>query len=127
MKILMTLAAAVALAVLSLHAADPAATYVDHDKVAEAFAKVKEAQDYSMSLMKPGADPKEIFAAYNAYMKKHGLPEEGRIHSHAQGYDIVQRPLIRFDEPMKLEADMFFAVHPAESKPNVFTFVCDNI
>ena len=39
MKILMTLAAAVALAVLSLHAADPAATYVDHDKVAEAFAK----------------------------------------------------------------------------------------
>jgi Xaa-Pro aminopeptidase len=88
---------------------------------------VKEAQDYSMSLMKPGADPKEIFAAYNAYMKKHGLPEEGRIHSHAQGYDIVQRPLIRFDEPMKLEADMFFAVHPAESKPNVFTFVCDNV
>lgn len=96
-------------------------------ELVEAFEKVKEAQAYSTSLMKPGADPKEIFAAYNDYMKKHGLPEEGRIHSHAQGYDIVQRPLIRFDEPMKLEPDMFFAVHPAESKANVFTFVCDNL
>ncbi len=96
-------------------------------ELAEAFEKVKAAQDYSTSLMKPGADCREIFKAYNEYMKSHGLPEEGRIHSHAQGYDIVQRPLIRFDEPMKLEADMFFAVHPAESKPSVFTFCCDNI
>jgi Xaa-Pro aminopeptidase len=96
-------------------------------ELVEAFEKVKEAQAYSTSLMKPGADCREIFAAYNDYMKKHGLPEEGRIHSHAQGYDIVQRPLIRFDEPMKLAPDMFFAVHPAESKPNVFTFVCDNL
>lgn len=96
-------------------------------ELSEAFDKVKAAQDYSTSLMKPGADPKEIFKAYNEYMKSHGLPEEGRIHSHAQGYDIVQRPLIRFDETMKLEPDMFFAVHPAEVKPNVFTFCCDNI
>jgi Xaa-Pro aminopeptidase len=96
-------------------------------ELVEAFEKVKAAQDYSTSLMKPGADPKEIFAKYNEYMKKNGLPEEGRIHSHAQGLDIVQRPLIRFDETMKLEPDMFFAVHPAESKANVFTFCCDNI
>jgi len=96
-------------------------------ELVEAFEKVKAAQDYSTSLMKPGADPREIFKAYNEYMKAHGLPEEGRIHSHAQGYDIVQRPLIRFDETMKLEPDMFFAVHPAESRPNVFTFCCDNI
>jgi Xaa-Pro aminopeptidase len=96
-------------------------------QLTEAFEKVKAAQAYSTSLMKPGADPREIFAAYNEYMKKNGLPVEGRIHSHAQGYDIVARPLIRFDETMKLEPDMFFAVHPAESKPNVFTFVCDNL
>jgi Xaa-Pro aminopeptidase len=93
----------------------------------EAFEKVKDAQAYSTSMMKPGADPRAIFAAYNEYMEKVGLPAEGRIHSHAQGYDIVQRPLIRFDEPMKLEADMFFAVHPAASSPSVYTFVCDNL
>lgn len=40
MKTLTMLAAALALAVLGLHAADePAATYVDHAKVAETFAK----------------------------------------------------------------------------------------
>ena len=53
MRILMTLAAAVALAVLSLHAADPAATYVDHDKVAEAFAKggaLAQGSDFSASV-----------------------------------------------------------------------------
>ena len=55
------------------------------------------------------------------------MPVEGRIHSHGQGYDIVQRPLIRFDETMKLEPDMFFAVHPQETKQNVSTFVCDNL
>lgn len=97
------------------------------DELLSAFEKVKAAQDYSTSLMKPGADCREIFAAYNDYMKSHGLPVEGRIHSHAQGYDIVQRPLIRFDEPMKLEPDMFFAVHPAESTASMFTFCCDNL
>ncbi|MSQ52875.1 MAG: aminopeptidase P family protein [Betaproteobacteria bacterium] len=97
------------------------------DELLENFEKVKAAQAYSTSLMKPGADCREIFASYNKYMKQHGLPVEGRIHSHAQGYDIVQRPLIRFDEPMKLEADMFFAVHPAASSPTNFTFVCDNL
>ena len=97
------------------------------DELLENFEKAKAAQAYSTSLMKPGADCREIFKAYNEYMKQHGLPEEGRIHSHAQGYDIVQRPLIRFDEPMKLEPDMFFAVHPAISSPTNFTFVCDNL
>ena len=34
---------------------------------------------------------------------------------------------VAVDNDTILEPDMFFAVHPAESKPNVFTFVCDNV
>ncbi|CAN0478751.1 unnamed protein product, partial [Phaeothamnion confervicola] len=66
----------------------------------DGFAAVKAAQDYTLSLIKPGADPAEIHAAHNVYMKKHGMPPEMRIYAHGQGYDMVERPLIRNDETM---------------------------
>jgi mannose-6-phosphate isomerase-like protein (cupin superfamily) len=55
MKHFTILPAALALATLSLTAADPAATYVDHAKVAEAFAKggsLAQGSDFTASVAK---------------------------------------------------------------------------
>ena len=90
------------------------------------FATVKEAQDHTLSLMKPGADPAEIARAHDAWMTARGLPPEKRLYAHGQGYDLVERPLIRADETMKLAANMNFAVHPGYDDGTVFAVICDN-
>ena len=45
-------------------------------------------------------------------MKKHGFELEIRLYAHSQGYDMVERPMIRADETMPIEENMNFAVHP---------------
>ena len=92
----------------------------------DGFAAVKAAQDYTLSLMKPGAKPADIHAAHNAYMKEHGLPPEMRLYAHSQGYDMVERPLIRQDEPIPLAENMNFAVHPGYETASIFAVICDN-
>ena len=54
------------------------------------------------------------------------LPPELRLYAHGQGYDLVERPLIRADETMTIEADMNFAVHPGYETPSIFAVICDN-
>ena len=44
--------------------------------------------------------------------QKHGYRPERRLYAHGQGYDLVERPLIREDEPMKIKAGMNITVHP---------------
>jgi Xaa-Pro aminopeptidase len=90
------------------------------------FTNVKEAQDHTLSLMKPGAEPAEIARAHDAWMTARGLPPEKRLFAHGQGYDLVERPLIRADETMKLAANMNFAVHPGYDDGTVFAVICDN-
>jgi hypothetical protein len=80
------------------------------------------AQDYTLELMKPGAPCRDIFAAYNAHMRERGLPEEGRL----QGYDSVERPLVRSDESMTIAADMNIGIHPSILSREIFATVCDN-
>lgn len=92
----------------------------------DGFAEVKAAQAYTLSLIKPGASPADIHARHNAWMKEHGLPPEMRLYAHGQGYDMVERPLIRNDETMKLAADMNLAVHPGYETPSIFAVICDN-
>ena len=90
------------------------------------FAAAKEAQDYSAGLLKPGASCRDVAKAHDDFMKSKGLPPELRLYSHGQGYDMVERPLVRADEPMKIEAGMCLAVHPNYELPNLFMIVCDN-
>jgi Xaa-Pro aminopeptidase len=87
---------------------------------------VKEAQRYLLGLLKPGAACPEVFAAFNEYMRRRGLPEEQRLNAHGQGYDMVERPLIRDDETMPIAADMSIVVHPGIMTPQMFAVVCDN-
>jgi Xaa-Pro aminopeptidase len=90
------------------------------------FAFVLEAQRFTLDLLKPGADPAEILERYNAFMRQHGRPEEQRLYAHGQGYDMVERPIIRQDEAMKIARNMLFAVHPTYVTARTYSWVCDN-
>jgi hypothetical protein len=59
-------------------------------------------------------------------MRKGGRPQENRLYAHGQGYDMVERPLIRQDETLKVGPNMLFAVHPTYFTPTTYSWVCDN-
>jgi Xaa-Pro aminopeptidase len=90
------------------------------------FAFAVEARKFNLGLLKPGTPCADIFAAYNDFMRKNGRPEERRLHCHGQGYDLVERPLIRSDEPMTIAQDMNIVVHPTYIRGHVMSWVCDN-
>jgi Xaa-Pro aminopeptidase len=90
------------------------------------FAFALEARKFTLNLLKPGASCKDIFTAYNDFMRRSGRPEEKRLYCHGQGYDLVERPLIRDDEPMNIQKDMNIVVHPTYIRGNVMSWVCDN-
>ncbi|PVB62153.1 M24 family metallopeptidase [Labrenzia sp. 011] len=96
------------------------------DHLLQAFANVKEAQEHTLSLMKPGAAPASIAAAHDAWMEARGLPPEIRLYAHGQGCEMVERPLIRRDETMPLVENMCLAVHPGYDDGRVFAVICDN-
>jgi Xaa-Pro aminopeptidase len=86
----------------------------------EAHAKVLDAQRFALSLLKPGALAKDIFAQHNAYLKARQLPEERRLSVHGMGYDMVERPLIRNDEDMTIEENMAIVCHPGILNDRMF-------
>jgi Xaa-Pro aminopeptidase len=90
------------------------------------FAFALEARKFNLTLLKPDARSKDVFEEYNAFMRKNGRPEERRLHCHGQGYDLVERPLIRHDEPMSIETHMNIVVHPTYMRGRVLSWVCDN-
>ena len=90
------------------------------------FAFALEARKFNLTLLKPAARCKDVFEEYNAFMRKNGRPEERRLHCHGQGYDLVERPLIRNDEPMSIERHMNIVVHPTYIRGRVLSWVCDN-
>ena len=92
----------------------------------DAFAEVVEAQQYTLRLLQPGASCKDVFAQFNAYLRSRKLPEERRLHCHGQGYEVVERPLIRDDESMDIAPGMNIGIHPSISNARSFMTVCDN-
>jgi len=92
----------------------------------EAFELAKETQKVTLNLLKPGADPAEIWRANNDFLIRKGFPPETRLYAHGQGYDLVERPAIRDDEPMKLKPGMNITVHPIIGTERIWAWVCDN-
>ena len=86
----------------------------------EAHSAVLDAQRYALTLLKPGAACADIFAAHNAYLQTQGMREERRISIHGMGYDMVERPLIRNDEPMQIKEHMAIVVHPGILNERMF-------
>jgi Xaa-Pro aminopeptidase len=91
----------------------------------DAHAAVLEAQRYALSLLKPGTPCREIFEKHNAYLRSRNLPEESRLSVHGMGYDMVERPLIRNDEPMCIEEHMAIVCHPGILNERMFVHNTD--
>jgi len=79
------------------------------------FAFVLEAQKFTLDRMKPGA-----------FMRKNKRPEEKRLHSHGQGYDMVERPLVRHDETMTIQKNTNMVCHPTYVTERTYSWCCDN-
>ena len=98
----------------------PAETRAAHEVCVAAQAEMA-------ALLVPGAEPAAIWQTYNDFMVGNGSEPERRLHAHSQGYDAVERPLIRSDETMRLERGMNIAVHPTFVAGAVFATICDNM
>jgi Xaa-Pro aminopeptidase len=96
------------------------------NELIDGFESMKEAQVHTLRLLKPGVSCAEVAAKHDDYMRSRGLPAELRLYAHGQGYDLVERPLIRADETMKIEEHMNLAVHPGYETPSIFAVICDN-
>lgn len=92
----------------------------------EGFEIAKAAQENTLRYLKPGASCKEIYTAHSEFLKAKHLPPELRLYCHGQGYDLVERPLIRDDETMMLERHMFLACHPPYVSATAVAVMCDN-
>ncbi len=92
----------------------------------DAHELVKEAQRRTVEMLKPGADPKEIWDANNRYIVGKGMLPETRLYAHGQGYDLVERPAIRDDETMRLKESMNITVHPTIGTNRLWVSVWDN-
>jgi Xaa-Pro aminopeptidase len=96
------------------------------NQLIDGFESMKEAQAHTLRLLKPGASCAEIARSHDDYMRARGLPPELRLYCHGQGYDLVERPLVRADETMMLAQHMNLAVHPGYETPSIFAVICDN-
>lgn len=96
------------------------------NELIDGFETVREAQNHTLAMIKPGASCGEIAAAHDNFMTSRGLPAELRLYCHGQGYDLVERPLVRADETMPLAENMNLAVHPGYETNSIFAVICDN-
>ncbi|MFN3350365.1 M24 family metallopeptidase [Pseudorhodoplanes sp.] len=96
------------------------------NELLDGFESVKEAQIYTLSKIKPGVPARDIAAAHDDFMAARGVGPEKRLYAHGQGYDLVERPLIREDETMTIEAGMNLAVHPGYETASQWNVICDN-
>jgi Xaa-Pro aminopeptidase len=96
------------------------------NELIDGFESMKEAQAHTLRLLKPGASCADIAQSHDDYMRSRNLPPELRLYCHGQGYDLVERPLIRSDETMTIEQHMNLAVHPGYETPSIFAVICDN-
>ena len=87
---------------------------------------VKASRKLTLDMLKPGTPCKDIWEAFNEFMRKNGRPEEARLYCHGQGYDLVERPLIRSDEPWVIQKDMNIVVHPTYAHGGYLNWLCDN-
>lgn len=96
------------------------------NELIDGFEAMKEAQAHTLRLLKPGASCADIARSHDDYMRARALPPELRLYCHGQGYDLVERPLVRSDETMTIQEHMNLAVHPGYETPSIFAVICDN-
>jgi Xaa-Pro aminopeptidase len=95
-------------------------------QLAEEFAFAVEAQRFGVDLLRPGVPASQVFAEYNDFLRGNGRAQEERLHSHGQGYDMVERPLVRSDETMVVHEDHSISCHPTYVGGGFLCWVCDS-
>jgi len=98
------------------------ATQEQHDELSFTL----EAQRFTLDLMLPGTPCSEIWDKYNAFMVENDRDPESRLYCHGQGYEMVERPLVRKDETMNIEKNMNLVCHPGYVRGSVYSWICDN-
>lgn len=96
------------------------------EEVAKAMQVAVDCQKEIVNLLKPGANPVDLFNKNNEYLTSRGYDPEGRLYAHGQGYDMVERPAFAPGETMLLEENMFIAIHPSAIDKTANSFCCDN-
>jgi len=92
----------------------------------EAWEASVKVQKYNVELLKPGANPADLYETVNEYQEKLGFPREERLHSHGQGYDVVERPGIRPEETMVIRSNMVISIHPTILSENAYAYCNDD-
>src|SRR5262245_30704860 len=95
-------------------------------RMKDEFAFVLEARAFTLKRLRDGASSRELAAEYNEFMLRNGRPAENRLYCHSQGYDLVERPLVRHGETMRLRESMVLACHPGYVTDETFSWICDN-
>jgi Xaa-Pro aminopeptidase len=96
------------------------------NEIIDGFETVKEAQAHTLKMIRPGASCRDIAHAHDEFMQARGFSKELRLYCHGQGYDLVERPLVRADETMALAENMNLAIHPGYETDTLFAVICDN-
>lgn len=91
----------------------------------EAWEIVKEARAIMAANLKPGAVPDVALDASDAFLRSKGCPPESRVAGHGQGLDLVERPVVRPEEPAKLEVGMVVSLHPTARTKHAAACISD--
>jgi len=84
------------------------------------------AQNKLVLMLKPGAEPQEIFKKYNEYLSSNGCEKEEGMFLYGQGYDHIERPSAQPGETMKLAAGMCMSVNTSLVSSCKSSFIADS-
>ena len=90
------------------------------------FAEAVAAQEKLVALLRPGANPEDIFEKYNNYLSSTGCAKEEGMFAYGQGYDHIERPSIQPNETMKIAAGMCMSVNTSLVSSCKSAFVADS-
>ncbi|MFC1861989.1 M24 family metallopeptidase [Chloroflexota bacterium] len=94
-------------------------------EVQEAHEIVKEARAVMAANLKPGMLPSVALDASDEFLKSRGCPPESRVAGHGQGLDLAERPVVRREEPAKLEVGMVISLHPTARTKHATVSISD--
>lgn len=94
-------------------------------EIQEAYEIVKEARAIMAANLKPGLLPSVALDASDKFLKSKECPPEARVAGHGQGLDLVERPVVRREEPAKLEVSMVVALHPTAQTKHATASISD--
>ena len=95
-------------------------------KMLEDFNLTTASQGKLAALLKPGAEPQQVFKEYNEYLSSVGCEKEEGLFAYGQGYDFIERPSIQPGETMKLAEGMCMSVNISLVSSDKSSFLADS-